>query len=46
VTALLGRIPRVGDRIRVGPLVCEVTDARGRRVVSVDMHVDLSEDVS
>jgi CBS domain containing-hemolysin-like protein len=46
VTALLGRIPRVGDRIRVGPLVCEVTDVRGRRVVSVDMHVDLSEDVS
>jgi len=39
VTAFLGRIPRVGDRIQVGPLVCEVSDARGRRVVSVDLHV-------
>ncbi len=39
VTALLGRIPRVGDRVEVGPLVCEVSDARGRRVVAVDLHV-------
>ena len=39
VTALLGRIPRVGDRVEVGRLVCEVSDARGRRVVAVDLHV-------
>jgi putative hemolysin len=39
VTALLGRIPRVGDRVEVGALVCEVSDARGRRVVAVDLHV-------
>jgi len=44
VTALLGRIPRVGDSIRVGPLVCEVSDARGRRVVAVDLHVDTEEE--
>ena len=44
VTALLGRIPRVGDRIQVGPLVCEVSDARGRRVVAVDLHVATAEE--
>lgn len=44
VTAMLGRIPRVGDRIRVGPLVCEVSDARGRRVVAVDLHVATEEE--
>ena len=46
VTALLGRIPRVGDSIRVGPLVCEVSDARGRRVVAVDLHVATGEESS
>ena len=46
VTAFLGRIPRVGDRIRVGPLVCEVSDARGRRVVAVDLHVATEEESS
>lgn len=40
VTALLGRIPKVGDEARVGALVFEVSEARGRRVVSVDMHVE------
>ena len=44
VTALLGRIPRVGDRVEVGPLVCEVSDARGRRVVAVDLHVSTEEE--
>ena len=44
MTALLGRIPRVGDRIQVGPLVCEVSDARGRRVVAVDLHVATAEE--
>ena len=44
VTAILGRIPRVGDNIRVGPLVCEVSDARGRRVVAVDLHVATGEE--
>jgi len=40
VTALLGRIPKVGDEARAGALVFEVSEARGRRVVSVDMHVE------
>ena len=44
VTAVLGRIPRVGDSVRVGPLVCEVSDARGRRVVAVDLHVATGEE--
>jgi putative hemolysin len=40
VTALLGRIPKTGDEARVGSLVFEVSEVRGRRVVSVDMHVE------
>jgi len=44
VAARLGRIPRVGDRIRFGPLVCEVSDARGRRVIAVDLHVATEEE--
>jgi len=40
VTALLGRIPRAGDRVRVGDLVNEVHEVRGRRVISVDMYVE------
>jgi CBS domain containing-hemolysin-like protein len=39
VTALLGRIPRAGDKVRVGDLVNEVHEVRGRRVMSVDMYV-------
>lgn len=40
VTALLGRIPRVGDVARYGSLVLEVHEARGRRVLSVDLGVE------
>lgn len=41
VTALLGRLPRVGDRVELGGgLVGEVREVRGRRVLSVDMWVE------
>jgi len=42
VTALLGRIPRAGDRVRAHGLVMEVREVRARRVAKVDMSVDLS----
>lgn len=41
VTALLGRIPKAGDQARAGALVFEVSEVRGRRVVSVDMHAQV-----
>lgn len=44
VTALLGRIPRAGDRVRVGDLVTEVREVRGRRVQVVDMYIDEAPD--
>ena len=37
-------VSKVGDRVEVGPLVCEVSDARGRRVVAVDLHVATEEE--
>jgi CBS domain containing-hemolysin-like protein len=40
VTALLGRIPRAGDRVRHGDLVWQVREVRGRRVTSADMYLD------
>ncbi len=40
VTALLGRIPKAGDRVRLGGLVSQVHEVRGRRVRSVDMYID------
>lgn len=43
VAALLGRIPRPGDVVRHGPLVMEVHEVRGRRVLSVDMHLAAQE---
>lgn len=43
VTALLGRIPRTGDKVRTGALVCEVREVRGRRVQQVDMYVEPEE---
>jgi len=39
VTALLGRIPRVGDQVRVGALELEVHAVRRRRVLLVDIGV-------
>jgi putative hemolysin len=44
VTALLGRIPRTGDVARYGDLVLEVHEARGRRVLSVDLAVAAAAD--
>jgi CBS domain containing-hemolysin-like protein len=43
VTALLGRIPRAGDRVRQGDLVWQVREVRGRRVTSVDLHLERAE---
>lgn len=40
VTAQLERIPRSGDEVRLGALVIEVHEVRGRRVLDVDMHVE------
>ncbi len=41
VTALLGRIPRGGDRVTLGAgLACEVSEVRGRRVLSVEMYLE------
>jgi CBS domain containing-hemolysin-like protein len=40
VTALLGRIPRAGDRVRHGDLVWQVREVRGRRVTSADMYLE------
>jgi putative hemolysin len=44
VTALLGRIPRAGDRVRQGDLVWEVREVRGRRVRSADMFLEAGEE--
>lgn len=47
VTALLGRIPRAGDRVRAHGLVTQVREVRGRRVASVDMFIeDSGEDAA
>ncbi len=47
VTALLGRIPRAGDRVRAHGLVTQVREVRGRRVSSVDMYIeDAAEDAA
>jgi CBS domain containing-hemolysin-like protein len=47
VTALLGRIPRAGDRVRAHGLVTQVREVRGRRVASVDMYIeDSGEDAA
>lgn len=40
VTASLGRIPRKGDRVVQGNLVCEVHEVRGRRVLAVDLSLE------
>jgi len=38
VTALVGRVPRVGDRVEVGALELEVTEVRSRRVIAADVR--------
>lgn len=41
VTAMLGRIPKQGDRIELeGGLFVEVDEVRGRRVLSVQIYLD------
>ena len=40
ITALLGRVPRAGDRVRQGGLVWQVREVRGRRVTSADMFLE------
>ncbi len=41
VTALLGRLPRSGDRLELaGGLLCEVGEVRGRRVQTLDLFVE------
>ena len=40
ITALLGRIPRAGDRVRMRDLVWQVREVRGRRVASADMYLE------
>ena len=40
ITALLGRIPHAGDRVRQGDLVWQVREVRGRRVRSADMFLE------
>jgi len=41
VTALLGRIPREGDRVTLGAgLACEIAEVRGRRVLSVELYLE------
>ncbi len=45
VTALLGRIPRAGDEVRVGALEMQVHEVRERRVVTVDISLARPEEV-
>jgi CBS domain containing-hemolysin-like protein len=45
VAALLGRLPKAGERVRLGGgLVGEVNEARGRRVVSLDLFLEEEEE--
>jgi len=39
VTALLGRIPRTGDEVRLGQLELVVHEVQGRRVTTVDLGI-------
>ena len=40
----LGRLPRVGDRVTVGPFTFEVLEMDGRRVKMIRLHTIKSED--
>ena len=40
----LGRLPRVGDRVSVGPFILEVIEMDGRRVKTIRLHVVRPED--
>jgi CBS domain containing-hemolysin-like protein len=41
----LGRLPRVGDRVTVGPFTFEVIEMDGRRVKTVRLHAARPEEV-
>jgi CBS domain containing-hemolysin-like protein len=40
----LGRLPRPGDRVTVGPLTLEVVEMEGRRVKTVRLHAPKTEE--
>jgi CBS domain containing-hemolysin-like protein len=40
----LGRLPRVGDRVTVGPFSFEVVEMDGRRVKTIRLHTSKAED--
>jgi magnesium and cobalt exporter, CNNM family len=42
----LGRLPRVGDRVAVGPLTLEVVEMDGRRVKTVRLHTARPEETA
>jgi magnesium and cobalt exporter, CNNM family len=42
----LGRLPRIGDRVTVGPYTFEVIEMDGRRVKTVRLHVARPEDAA
>jgi magnesium and cobalt exporter, CNNM family len=42
----LGRLPRVGDRVTVGPLTFEVVEMEGRRVKTVRLHTNKPEEAA
>jgi CBS domain containing-hemolysin-like protein len=42
----LGRLPRVGDRVSVGPFALEVIEMEGRRVKAIRLHAPKPEDTA
>jgi CBS domain containing-hemolysin-like protein len=42
----LGRLPRVGDRVTVGPSTFEVVEMDGRRVKTVRLHTARPEETA
>jgi len=42
----LGRLPRVGDRVTVGPLTFELVEMEGRRVKAVRLHTNKPEEAA
>jgi putative hemolysin len=42
----LGRLPRVGDRVTIGPLTFEVVEMEGRRVKTVRLHTGKPEETA
>jgi CBS domain containing-hemolysin-like protein len=46
IFGLLGRLPRVGDRVTIGPFTFEVTEMDGRRVKTVRLHTAKPEDAT